>query len=274
MPTNNDTCLVCGRPKSALHHLAGRSNLSGLETGLCERHHGHLDGLLRAAGVPLRHDRQPTEAEVSYALISGLASLFAELTVAIGERGSERAATIERVAFGARRLILLILPTSERSFGPSPIKHAGTRRRPRASLPAACPADPTSQLERLLALTSEGAQATLASDRRHCEYLSTLDAVARRIASATRHMVDQRPETLAALLAALTPSLADLAEVAEITATIDPHDPDPAQLDRINVTLAGLVQLERRLFGLVLDLAAAEDETMAEAAIVRFLTGD
>jgi hypothetical protein len=268
-----DRCLVCGRPKAAAHHPAGRANLPVLVVDLCDGHHDHLDERLRAAGVPLGHRRRPSEAEIIYAVITGMVSLFAELTEPIGAYGAQRAKTIERLALGVRRLILLVVPASERSFGPTPIRHAQTKQTPRARrLAAATPADPVDQIERLFSLIAHAAEATLGSDPRQRTFLDELGLAAANVGAAARRLNQLADDQVGNLIEALRPALAAMAELAEVVCTLDLHEPDPAEAERGRAAVAGLASLERRTFRVLLELAEAEDETMTQLAIASFLS--
>jgi hypothetical protein len=262
-------CIVCGRP-GVSHHAAGVVNLPGLTVPACGRHHARLDAALRHAGVPLSHDRTPTETEIVYALIAGVSSVYSLATAGVGEHGRERAAVVDRLAIHLRRLMLALLPTSGGRLGPEPVRRAG-QDPGRRSRRVVSVADPVGQAGQLFTLVSQAAQAGLGQAPGERPYLQALQAASESSTGAVRwldtiehRLGDQLQRMNARILSAM-------GELVAATVALDLAAPTEAQLSGLAEAVSELALIERTLLRSLSALAAAQDEEQALALVDQLL---
>jgi hypothetical protein len=263
-------CLCCGRLAVAAHHVCSRGNARTLTVPACRAHHSGLDASLRRAGVPLSHRRTASAAEVVYALIAGMTSVFAAATCPIGSSGEERARVAEHLSFALRRLLLVAVPPEERGFGPEPLLAAANPARRRRQ-PPACVADPVTQLEEIFQLIAAGAHVGLSEFPEQAEYLRELEKTAAQIGAAAERLSEATATRSAELAALVARVEARLSELAALLLGLDLHSPDPEQLDCLRSTVTILIGLERHLFDFLAGLAEAADGAQAVAALERLL---
>ncbi len=263
------SCIVCGQ-EAVSHHLAGVVNVPSLTVPACDRHHLLLDAALRQAGVPLAHDRTPTETEIVYALIAGITSVYSLTTAEAGEHGCAQALVVDRLAAQLRRLLLALLPTGERRLGPEPVKRASQARGGRhpKGRPLVAPA---AQFAQLFALLSQAAREGLERTPDQRPYLQTLAAASDSAAEAARSLETIERHWGDRLRRMSERDAAAMAELVEATVELDLPEPTDAQLGRLTDALSQLALIERAFLALLPALAAARDDRQALAVLDQYL---
>ena len=120
-------CRICGQPARQDHHPAGRTYLPKFEVPACAPDHVHQHVKLRRRGVPLAHDRMPSDVETVYAFIAGVSGVSEDAIANLGEGCDDDAQALDRLTSAILRDLLTMPGCDKRTFGPEPLAQAARR---------------------------------------------------------------------------------------------------------------------------------------------------